>query len=44
MANWVVIAASLLVGVWLVETVVFVLSYRTSQRIEGTSEDAQAPL
>ena len=34
MANWIVICASLLVGVWLIETVVFVLSYRTSLRIE----------
>jgi hypothetical protein len=33
MANWIVLCASLLVGVWLIETVVFVLSYRTSLRV-----------
>ena len=44
MANWIVIAASLLVGVWLIETVVFVLSYRLSTRVETPSEEAKAPL
>ena len=44
MANWVVIAASLLVEVWLIETVVFVLSYRLRTRVKDPSEEAKVPL
>jgi len=44
MLTWVTIAASILAGVWLVETVLFLLSYRTSRRVENSSGDAQAPL
>jgi hypothetical protein len=44
MSTWVVVAASILVGVWLVETVLFVLSYRTSVRAGESNGDAKAPL
>ena len=36
MATWVVIAASLLAGVWLIETLAFVLSYRISARVDSS--------
>ncbi len=42
MTTFVVVTASLLVGVWLIETVFFVLSYRTASRSERS--DAEAPL
>lgn len=44
MANWVVIAASTLAAVWLIETLLFVVSYRTSQRSPASGGDFEAPL
>jgi hypothetical protein len=43
MTTFVVVTASLLVGVWLIETVLFVLSYRIDARSEVRG-DAEAPL
>jgi hypothetical protein len=40
MTTWVVIAAALLAGVWLIETLAFVLSYRISAK-SGSSERAR---
>jgi hypothetical protein len=36
MTAFALICVSILLGVWVVETVLFVLSYRTSTRAEGT--------
>lgn len=44
MTNWIVIAATLLVGVWLLETVLFVLSYRTSRRPPESATESESPL
>jgi hypothetical protein len=44
MTTWIVIAACALAGIWLVETVLFVLSYRGSRRMSEPEREAKAPL
>ena len=44
MSNWMLLAAALLLGVWLIETVLFVLSYRSKRGVVEPSENANFPL
>lgn len=44
MTTWMWIAAATLGGIWLVETALFVLSYRTSRRSTQVEPNAESTL